>query len=143
MQTSQLLMSSRPNRSVASITPLQQSLEATKIHDTSLQVAKEPGEVSKVQEWVDIDEPERNNSSYATEYATNVYQYMYKREVCVCVCGRGMGGLERCVCGGERGGWVGEVCVCGRGVGGLERCVCGRGMGGWRGVCICGRGVGG
>jgi cyclin B len=67
-------------KSVASITPLQQSLEATKIHDTSLQVAKEPGEVSKVQEWVDIDEPERNNSSYATEYATNVYQYMYKRE---------------------------------------------------------------
>ena len=69
------------------ITPLQESLQAACLHDTSLSLATVPEEVGPKQEWVDIDAAEANNSLYAAVYAEDICQYMKRREVRV---GRGV-----------------------------------------------------
>ena len=77
---------SRPvHRMVEGVTPLQQSLQAAVIHDTSSQVIKEPTKVEEASVWVDIDEGEKDNHLYSTEYTVDIYQYMYSREVRGCV----------------------------------------------------------
>lgn len=71
------------------ITPLQESLQAARLHDTSLSVATIPEEAGPKQEWVDIDAAEANNPLYAAVYAEDICQYMKRREVRV---GRGQTG---------------------------------------------------
>ena len=81
-----IYIASRPvRRMVEGITPLQQSLETAVIHDTSLQVVKEPAKVEEALVWVDIDEAEKDNHLYSPEYTVDIYQYMYRREVRGCV----------------------------------------------------------
>ena len=63
------------------ITPLQESLQATRIHDSSLPLVAVPEEEEAVQKWVDIDAPERGNHLYPAVYAEDICQYMKRREV--------------------------------------------------------------
>ena len=63
------------------ITPLQESLQAACLHDTSLSLATVPEEAGPKQEWVDIDAAEANNPLYAAVYAEDICQYMKRREV--------------------------------------------------------------
>lgn len=64
------------------ITPLQHSLQATRLHDSSLSLVVVPEEKAEaVQEWVDIDAAERGNPLYPALYAEDICQYMKRREV--------------------------------------------------------------
>lgn len=63
------------------ITPLQESLQATCLHDTSLSLPTVTEEAGPVQDWADIDAAETNNPLYAAVYAEDICQYMERREV--------------------------------------------------------------
>lgn len=87
------------------ITPLQESLQAASLHDTSLSLTTVPEEAVAAQ-WVDMDAAEGNNPLYASEYAEDICQYMKRREVRMgsWFKGDGGGGLDwECNCEAELG----------------------------------------